>query len=395
MTDATIAGARTRWAGVGHATADGEAGGRTAGREAAAAAVRGADPALLLVFATPFADLREVAHGVRSQVPPDVAVIGCSTSGEIADRTVGSGGVVVVALGGPGLSVRTAAGSLAEGPRAAGIAAASCIAGVDRPHRALLLLYEGLSGSRSEIVRGAYGVVGAGVPLVGGGAGDELAMRRTEQLHGDEVLTGAVVAAAIGSDAPIGIGVGHGWRRIGEPIVVTASDGDRILRLDDRPALDCFLDRLGAPAGVGPDDVEWQMRALEHPLGLSRPGGEEVRAVLGVDHEDRSLLCGDVPQGTMVWIMEGDAGSAQAGTAIACDEALAALGGRTPVGVVAFDCAARRNLLGPEGTAQEVELMAERLGGAPVGGFYTYGEIARTRGSRGVHNATPVLLALA
>ena len=395
MTDlTTIAGARTRWVGVGHADAAG-ADARDAGRRAAAAALQGADAALALVFATPFADLADVAAGVRSQVGADVAVVGCTTSGEIAGRTVGSGGVAVVALGGPGLSVSTAAAGLGDGPRAAGIAAASCVADVDRPHRTLLLLTEGLTGSRSEIVRGAYSVVGAGVPLVGGCAGDELAMQRTGQLHGDEVLSGAVVAAAIGSDAPIGIGVGHGWRRVGEPIVVTASDGDRILRLDDQPALDFFLERLGAPPGVGPEDEEWQMRALNHPLGLSRPGGEEVRAVIGVDHADRALLCGDVPQGTMVWIMEGDAETIQAGTAIACDEALAALDGRPPVGVVAFDCAARRNILGAEGVAEEVELMARRLGGAPIGGFYTYGEIARTRGSRGVHNATLVLLALA
>lgn len=395
MSDVTsIAGARTRWVGVGHApAAAGDA--RDAGRRAAATAVQGSDPALLLVFATPYADLGEIARGVRSHVDADVPVIGCTTSGEISGLTVGSGGVVVVALGGPGLTARTAAAGLADGPRAAGIAAAGCVADLDRPHRALLLLTEGLTGSRSEIVRGAYSVVGAGVPLVGGCAGDELAMARTEQLHGDEVLSDAVVAAAIGSDAPIGIGVGHGWRRVGEPIVVTASDGDRILRLDDRPALDFFLERLGAPPGVGPEDEEWQMRALSHPLGLSRPGGEEVRAVIGVDHTDRALLCGDVPQGTMVWIMQGDAETIQAGTAIACDEALAALDGRAPVGVVAFDCAARRNILGADGVVEEVELMAERLGGAPVGGFYTYGEIARTRGSRGVHNATLVLLALA
>ena len=40
-----------------------------------------------------------------------------------------------------------------------------------------------------------YGVAGAAVPLVGGCAGDDLAMQRTEQLHGDRVLHNAVVAA--------------------------------------------------------------------------------------------------------------------------------------------------------------------------------------------------------
>jgi hypothetical protein len=33
--------------------------------------------------------------------------------------------------------------------------------------------------------------------------------------------------------------------------------------------------------------------------------------------------------------------------------------------------------------------------GAPVAGFYTYGEIARTRGMRGFHNQTLVVLSIA
>ena len=47
----------------------------------------------------------------------------------------------------------------------------------DRPHRILLLLTDGLAGDQQEIVRGAYSVVGAGVPLVGGCAGDDQHMK--------------------------------------------------------------------------------------------------------------------------------------------------------------------------------------------------------------------------
>ena len=35
------------------------------------------------------------------------------------------------------------------------------------------------------------------------------------------------------------------------------------------------------------------------------------------------------------------------------------------------------------------------VAGAPFGGFYTYGEIGRTHGSRGMHHLTVVTLALA
>jgi len=363
--------------------------------EAITAALQDRTPALVLLFVSPSFDLAAVASAAESSVPRDAPVIGCTTSGEIADGAAGSGRIAAVALGGPGFAVQVSAGALAEGGREAGRAAARALAGLDRPYRVLLLLHDGLAGERSQVVRGAYSVAGSTVPLVGGCAGDELAMVATHQLLDGRVLTGSVIGAAIGSDAPIGVGVGHGWTRIGEPMVVTHSDGHRIFTLDDEPALDHYLRRVGAGPEVLADDELWRHTTLRRPLGLSRPGGEEIRAVLGTDHGDRSLSCSDVPQGTVIWAMAGDPDSVNKGTRAACDEALAGLHGAPALGVIAFDCAARRAILGESGLVGEVAVMHERLGEVPVGGFYTYGEIARTRGARGVHNATLVLLALA
>jgi hypothetical protein len=50
-------------------------------------------------------------------------------------------------------------------------------------------------------------------------------------------------------------------------------------------------------------------------------------------------------------------------------------------------------VLGEEGVASEVLRIAEHAPGAPVAGFYTYGEIARTRGVSGFHNQTLVVVA--
>ena len=244
------------------------------------------------------------------------------------------------------------------------------------------------------MVRGAYGVAGASVSLVGGCAGDELAMRSTAQLVDGEVLHGRLVGVAVGSDGPIGVGIGHGWRRVGEPLVVTESDGTTIVSLDGQPALDRYLRLAGAEPDAVLDASRWQQVTMTHCFGLPRPGGEEVRAVLSGNYQDRTLTCSDVPQGTTVWLMQGDAGTVQEGTRAAAEQAVAALGGVTPRGVIAFDCVARRSILGPDGTAEEARLLDEIMAGAPVGGFYTYGEFARTHGSRGVHNATLVLLAL-
>jgi hypothetical protein len=400
ITNATITSAAARsgataarWVGVGTSRA---ADSHSAGVEAASLAVRDAGTKLLVVFASQAHDLAALLAGIR-EVCPDAPLIGCSTAGEIAGDGPADSGVVVTALGGEGFSVATAVASGASADlRQAGATVGECIARVEpRRHQVLLLLTDGLAGDQQEVVRGAYGVVGAAVPLVGGCAGDDLRMARTEQFFGDLVLDDSVVAAAIASDAPLGIGVRHGWRRVGDPMLVTSSSGNRVLTLDDQPALDVYLDRLDAPAEARTDPAAFTRFAMTHPLGLSRRSGEEVRFVAEAGFGDRSIGCiAEVPQGGLAWMMEGDVESVLSATDAACTDALDGLDGNPPIGLIAFDCIARRGVLGGEGVKDEVGRIGRHAGGAPVAGFYTYGEIARTRGISGFHNQTLVVLAL-
>jgi hypothetical protein len=383
----------TRWFGVGTSAlgASGEA-----GAQAAAQAMLGPDGRLILVFASPSHDLPALLRGIRSRTG-NVPLIGCSTAGEIASSGPGDAGVVVVALGGPGFMARTAvARAVSTRLRDAGAEVAACARdSLDHPHQALLLLTDGLAGDQTEVVRGAYSVVGAATPLVGGCAGDDLKMQHTQQLWNDEVLGDAVVGAWLASDAPLGIGVQHGWSRVGEPMLVTGSEGSKVLTLDDQPALDVYIERLNPPANARTSAAEFTRFALTHPLGLSRRSGEEVRFIAGADLAERSLNCiAAVPQGALVWMMEGDDASVLTATDAACQEALGALHGSAPLGMLAFDCIARRGVLGDAGIKREIDRIAGHAGG-PVAGFYTYGEIARTHGVNGFHNQTLVVLALA
>ena len=366
------------------------------GARAADAALAHDDPKLLIVFCSNLLDLEAVVAQIRRRAP-DVPLVGCTTAGEIALRGPSDASVVVAALGGDGFTVETAVTTGASHDlRSAGASVARCLpTPSDRTHRALLLLTDGLAGDQQEVVRGAYGVLGAATPLVGGCAGDDLKMVSTFQVHNDRVLTDAVVAAGIASDAPLGIGVRHGWRRVGEPMLVTRSSGNFVFELDDRPALDAYLDHLGIRDSA-PRDSEWFTRfALTHPLGLGRHAGEEqVRFIGGANFDDGSLSCiADVPQGGLVWIMAGDAESVLTATDAACSDSLTALDGHEPIGMLVFDCIARRGVLGEARIGHEIERLASKTG-APVAGFYTYGEIARTRGIHGFHNQTLVVLSI-
>ncbi|MBB2948946.1 hypothetical protein FB565_008732 [Actinoplanes lutulentus] len=381
-----------RWFGTGHSTLTDPA---TAAHEAAAAAIEGRPPVVVFVFCSVGYHVPEMLAAVRSHAGPDAVVVGCSTSGQIGAGFQSGDGVAVTALGGPGLSVRTSMSRNVTGRlRDAGAEAAACLAGIEQEHRALLIIGDGLTGDQHELVRGAYSVAGATIPLVGGCAGDHLTYVRTYQFLDDEVLSDTAIGIALGSDTPLGVGIAHGWRKEGAAMIVTRSQDGRVYELDGEPALDVLLRRLGLDEALCDDEEAFRDAAFLHPLGLSRRSGEDIRVIHAADRNDRSLLClADVPQGALAWLMESDTDALVEGAGESCAQALDALGGREPLGMLVFDCAARRITLG-DALDREIAVIGKVLGDVPYGGFYTNGEIARVRGALGMHHFTMVTLAL-
>ena len=92
--------------------------------------------------------------------------------------------------------------------------------------------------------------------------------------------------------------------------------------------------------------------------------------------------------------MAGDSNSILEATNDACADALGQLGGEHPVGLVAFDCIARKGVLGTNRVIEEVGRIGAQGQSVPLAGFYTYGEFARVTGATGFHNQTLVVLAL-
>ena len=367
-----------------------------AGQEAAKTALEGRDAKLLIVFCSDSYDLSALLAGIND-ASSSAPLIGCSTSGEIATNGPGDSGVVVTALGGDGFSISTALSENASADlRQAGVSAAVCLDEIEpREHKVMMLLTDGLAGDQQEIVRGAYSIAGAGISLVGGCAGDDMKMTTTYQLFNDRVVSDAVVSAGISSDAPLGIGVRHGWRPVGDAFLVTRSSNNRVYSIDDEPALDAYLRMLNAPPEAHTDHAAFIKFAITHPLGLTRRSAEpHVRFVADADFEERSLICiAEVPQGGTANFLQGDEESVLIATDGACADALEFLSDE-PLGLIAFDCIARRGVLGDVGIATEVERISDHAKGAPVAGFYTYGEFARTHGLSGFHNQTLVVLAV-
>ncbi len=353
-------------------------------------------PQLLMVFAAPRFDLEQLAATLSERLP-DCALIGCTTSGEIAAGSALTQSLVLWALGGTGVRVSTGCGgSDGQGLRQAAMQAAGCLERLERRRNTVLvLLSDGLGGDQMEVVRGAYDAANIDVPLVGGCAGDYLAMRQTRQLHGRRVMSGAVVAAAISSDRPLGVGVSHGWTPASEPMLVTQSRSTLLSSLDNQPALDVYLNFFDPPQAVREDPQAFADFAAVHPIGIRRRDRIEMRHITGFDPALRALvMVAEVPQGALAFLTEGDSKSVLEAAADSATSAVSALGDAAPAGLLLFDCVSRRSIFGDRHVQEETELIARCCDGAPMAGFYTYGEIARTKGSGGFHNQTLVTLAI-
>ena len=392
MTDATKL---ERWVLVGTSTARD---GATAVQEALAGILGKGEPKLTILFASPAYDLGELAPLVKGAIGSS-ELIGCSTAGELIRHQALSGGLLIWALGGDGFAVTTAhgLGNTEAGLRDAAHEAAGCLRQLQRKeHTILFLLADGLCGDQMEVVRGAYDVAGAGVPLIGGCAADDMALKGTQQIHGTEVLSNAVVAAAITSNAPMAIGIAHGWLPLTEPMLVTESKGTNLFSLDDRPALDVYLDAHDAPPEARTDSKAFFEFAHTRPIGVGRRNRIEIRYVYGADFEKRSLVIfAEVPEGGMAYLMKGSSGSVLEATSEVCSLAEQALDGHPARAFMLLECVAHKSLLSNAGVLDQSLTLPNVGPEIPVGGFYTYGEIARTEGSGGLHNQTIVALALA
>lgn len=388
-------GNQQRWVRVGTSAA---AEADRAVQEALAPILELGQPQLAIVFCSPAHDLAEISRLVKQAVG-DNEVIGCSSAGELIRDHALSGGLLIWALGGEGFSVATGfgQGSVEQGLRQAAAEAAHCLDQLQRrEHTILFLLADGLCGDQMEVVRGAYEVCGARIPLLGACAGDDMALQSTRQIHEDRVLTHAVVAAAISSDAPMAIGIAHGWQPLSEPMLVTESQGTTLVSLDDRPALDVYFEQFEAPEDVRNDPSQFFAFAHTRPVGIARRNRTEIRYVYGADYEKRTItVFAEVPQGAMAYLMQGSCNSVLEATAEVCAAAEQNLQGLPARGFMLLECVARKSLLDQAGLLDASLRLPTLRDEVSVGGFYTYGEIARTEGAGGLHNQTVVALALA
>ena len=192
----------------------------------------------------------------------------------------------------------------------------------------------------------------------------------------NELFDGGMSGALLAGDVAVATGLTRGCSPLAATHEITACQGNVLITLDDRPALDVFKEDIGELLARDLQQVGGYIFA-GLPIAGSDTGDYLVRNLLGLDQERKLLAVGDrMENGQSIMFCRRDAAAARQDLNRMLDD----LSERCaqPKGGLYISCLARgRNLFG-DGSA-ELRLIQETLGDVPLAGFFANGEICHDR----------------
>jgi hypothetical protein len=380
---------------------------RDAAREAVERALAAANttrPDFVIVFMTVGHDPAELLPVIRDATGR-APLTGCSVSGCISHGVADESAycVEVAVIVSDELRLHNArVQDISTDPRAAGEALGAAL----RPHygdEALALLFFGDAFTLNYTALEAGLGEGLGldrfVPVLGGGANNDVQSLRTFQFHDDEIYeTGAVCTLLSGHGAIVST-VTHGCYPLGLRQTVTRSKGNAILELDGKPALEVINGYI-----TEQESQNWLDAVNNLCLGLEVP--EQlvndydklcIRYVVGRDQEAGAVMIQtETPEGTNIWLARRDAQRLGTEADRAARILQDRLGGRTPKMMLHFECTGRGKLLLSESVKQDLIRRTQVAAPehVPWLGAYLGGELAPVGGINMFHNYTAVLIAV-
>lgn len=269
---------------------------------------------------------------------------------------------------------------------------AAQIAGFDAALQAMptiLVLVDSVARRITSVLDATYDALGMNRHYLGGGAG-ALGLVQKPCLFGNAGVL-ADAAQLVGLPLRSAVEVGHGWRVLSGPFLVTRCEEATIHELDYRPAYEVYREAVEKISAHYFEQKSFPEIANHHPFGLKKWQGDIIVRE-AIARQENSLVCaGEIADGALLYVLTGNA-----------DELIQTVGdvaGRLHFEggfVLAFDCIGRVSFLG-ERYAQEVAAMADALPDhVPLFGALTVGEIAsRDEGCLEFYNKTIVMGALA
>ncbi|HET8539143.1 MAG TPA: FIST N-terminal domain-containing protein [Anaeromyxobacter sp.] len=361
--------------------------------QALEARLGGSQPDLLLVFASSdhAGELERVATLARARFPASL-VAGCTAAGVIGDAHEAEEGpaLSLTAAVLPRVALSAFHLEMTSLPRAErGARAWHAVVGAAPEARPkLLLLADPFTMDARGLIAGldlAY----PGAPKFGGLASGGRRAGENRLLLGRDVHRSGALGIAFSGDLAVETVIAQGCRPIGAPSLVTRCVGELLQELDGRPPIE-VLHELHASLGVRDRELMRHSLFLGIEMRSERveydPGELLVRNILGADEETGAIAVGaELRPMMVVQFVLRDARTAE-------DDLRRMLGkhrpsGSPPAGALLFSCVGRgAGLFGrPD---HDTALFEDRLGPAPLGGFFCNGEIGPVGGTTFLHGYT-------
>ena len=238
------------------------------------------------------------------------------------------------------------------------------------PRSVCFVFVDGMSRRISAFTEALFNAFGPSLNYVGGGAG-ALSGRKPCLFTPDGMIENAAIV--VFTDIPGGVGAAHGWSPVSVPIKVTGSRLNVIDTLNWEPAFEVYRRVVEPHSGRSFGSEKFFDLAKAYPLGIGRLEAEYVvRDPLM--NLGGSLVCvGEVPEGSFVSVLHGDADSLLKGAVRAKEIARESFPpDATPRALFLADCVSRALFLEDDFTRE----LAALAGPSPVFGALTIGEIA-------------------
>jgi len=358
----------------------------------------GASPDLAFVFASEHyrADFERLPALLRERLQP-ATLLGCSASGVIGDGSeVEQGpalGVTAATL--PDVTIdcwHVEADDLRPGTQHNARCSELAQRVVGAP-RQFIVLADPFSFPTEQLLRSLEGgfktCTIAGGLASGGQAPGEVVLFLDDAMH----ASGALVLG-LGGNIEMITAVAQGCRPIGEPMFVSACEGNYLSALDGRPAGEVLND-LYERAGEG--DRALMQNSLF--IGITmRPGETQyaqgdflIRNIAGADAAKGAIqVAADLRENQVVQFHVRDARTSSEDLDNSLARMAAGFGAGAPSGALLFSCIGRgRGLYGhPDHDSTAVQ---SHLGQLPLGGFFCNGEIGPVTGTTFVHGYTSAI----
>jgi small ligand-binding sensory domain FIST len=231
---------------------------------------------------------------------------------------------------------------------------------------------------RTELPQTVAGLTGrTSAFLVGGLA----AARQQPMQVAGRVVEGGLSGVLLASEIAVAAGLTQGCSPIGPTRRISEAQGNVVMAIDDRPALDVFREDIGELLSRDLRRVAGLIFA-GFPVAGSDTGDYLVRNLVAIDVEHKWLAVAQpVAVGDAVLFCRRDTPSAVADMTRMLErlkQRTGSAGGAGPRAGLYFSCVARGpNLFGSN--SEELGLIRETLGDFPLVGFFGNGEISNDR----------------